>query len=164
MLRNDDSPKHEISDSSGGIEKRSGSIEKRSGSIFAGMSPIQRSLSSAFAGFVLYGVWAFWANYQYGAMIALKAAFVQGSYSFILTLCMTMLLEAIFRFNARVFSKQHLINWLTVTVCCALIFSSSWLINVMAGTPEIFRTVVLGYIVGSIYSILYVRGLANGTE
>lgn len=131
------------------------------GNLFVGLSPLQRSLASAFAGFFFYGAWAFWANHEHGPMLALKAGCVQGSYSFALTLCMTMLLEGVFRINARIFQHRYIVNWLTIAICCALIFSSSWAINVVAETPEIFRTVILGYIIGSVYSILYVHGLAR---
>lgn len=134
------------------------------GRLFARLSPLQRSLISALAGFFFYGAWAFWANHEHGPVLALKAGFVQGSYSFALTLCMTMLLEAIFRINTRVFNQRHVVNWLTIIICCALIFSSSWLINVIAETPEIFRTVILGYVVGLIYSTLYVLGLSKTLE
>lgn len=133
-----------------------------SANLFQRFSALQRSLLSASVGFLFYGAWAFWVNFTHGSMIALKAACVQGSYSFLLTLCMTVLLEAMFRFNSRVFSRQHLINWSTIVVCCVLIFSGSWIINVAAGTPEIFRTVILGYVVGGIYSASYVFSLARG--
>jgi len=130
-------------------------------SVFASFSSIQRSLASASAGVFFYGAWAYWANSMHGAIVALKAACVQGSYSFTLTLCMTMLIETMFRFNARIFNQQYVINWLTIGICCAIIFSTSWAINAVAGTPEIFRTVILGYVIGAIYSISYVYSLAR---
>lgn len=166
MLRDDQSVNSAVEQRPDNLLKEgSGRVLKESSdSLFARLSPLQRSLISALAGFVFYGVWAFWVNHQHGSVLALKAGCVQGSYSFALTLCMTMLLEAIFRFNSRVFNQQHLINWLTVTICCALVFTGSWVINVVAETPEIFRTVILGYIMGSIYSILYVRGLAKAID
>jgi hypothetical protein len=134
---------------------------RRTLSLFQRLSPIQRSLISAAAGFVFYGGWGYWVNVSYGQMVALKVACVQGGYSFLLTLCMTMLLEGIFRFNSRVLSARNLINWSTILVCCAIVFSGSWAINVAVGTPEVFRTVILGYIFGGIYSISYVFGLAR---
>lgn len=97
-------------------------------------------------------------------MAAIKAGCVQGAYSFILTMGMTMLLEGVFRVNSRVFNKTHFINWSTIIICCAAVFSVSWGVNFAAGTPEILRTVILGYIIGGIYSISYVYGLARGQE
>ena len=128
---------------------------------FNKLSPLQRSLISSSAGFIFYGAWAYWVNASHGSVIALKSACAQGGYSFLLTFCMTILLEAIFRFNSRVFSRERVINWLTITVCCAIVFAGSWGINVAAGTPEIFQTVILGYIVGAIYSSMYVFGLSR---
>ena len=130
-------------------------------SLFQRLSPLQRSLLSASAGFLFYGAWAYWVNSQHGMMIAFKAACVQGSYSFLLTLCMTLLLESLFRLNSYLFNKERVINWLTIAICCAIIFSGSWAINAAAGTPEIFRTVILGYVIGGIYSAVYVFGLAR---
>ena len=91
----------------------------------------------------------------------LKAGIVQGSYSFILTLCMTLLLEGVLKLNMRLFNKVSVINWATIIICCGAVFSVSWGINAAAGTPEILRTVILGYIIGGIYSISYVYGLAR---
>jgi len=122
---------------------------------------MQRSLLGAVAGFFFYGGWAYLVNSMHGHWPALKAACVQGSYSFVLTLCMTLLLEGMFRFMARFFSSRKLINWTTIFVSCLLVFSGSWFVNYLAGTPEIFRTVILGYAVGFIYSVSYVYGLAR---
>lgn len=129
--------------------------------LFQSFSALQRSLISAFAGFFFYGGWAVFVNWSYGMAAWVKAGIVQGSYSFILTLCMTLLLEGVFRLNNRLFNKEHVINWVTIIICCGAIFSVSWGVNAVAGTPEILRTVILGYIIGGIYSITYVYGLAR---
>ena len=132
--------------------------------MFNRLSVFQRSLVAALAGFVFYGAWAFWVNHAHGNMLALKAACVQGSYSFMLTLTMTLVLEGIFRFMSYFFSWRWLIDWTTISISCAIIFSGSWIVNVMAGTPEIFKTVVLGYVVGGLYCTVYVRGLARASS
>ena len=116
---------------------------------------------SAVAGFVFYGAWAYAVNYSYGQWIAAKAACVQGSYSFFLTFSMTLLLEALFKLMAKVFNRSGFVNWSTILISCALVFSGSWIVNMAAGTPEIFRTVILGYIIGAFYSVTYVLGLAR---
>lgn len=96
---------------------------------------------------------------MHGPVLAVKAACVQGSYSFLVTLGMTLLLEGIYRF---LFSKTGL-QWfsgvLTVILSCAPVFIGSWMVNAAAGTPEIFETVILGYVIGTIYSSSYVYGL-----
>ena len=61
----------------------------------------------------------------------------------------------------KTFSHQGVVNWFTVVVACSVVFSGSWIVNVAAGTPEVFRTVILGYIVGAFYSVSYVLGLAK---
>ena len=132
--------------------------------LFQSLSALQRSLISAFVGFFFYGSWGIFVNWSHGLMLAVKAGFVQGSYSFILTLCMTMLLEGIFRVNSKIFNKENFINWSTIIISCTAVFSVSWGVNAAAGTPEILRTVILGYIIGGIYSISYVYGLARSEE
>ena len=129
--------------------------------LFQSLSPLQRSVISAVAGFFFYGSWALLVNWKHGMMAALKAASVQGSYSFILTLVMTILLEGVFRLNSKVFNRTRIVNWSTIVMCCAAIFSASWMLNTIAGTPEVWRTVILGYVIGGIYSIAYVHGLAR---
>ena len=132
--------------------------------LFQSFSPLQRSIISALCGFFFYGGWAVFVNWKHGVMAATKAGCVQGSYSFVLTLCMTMLIEGVFRINSKVFNQSLLINWSTIVICCAAVFSVSWGVNSAAGTPEILRTVILGYIIGGIYSISYVYGLARSQD
>lgn len=129
--------------------------------IFHCLSPVQRSLISAFTGFFFYGGWAVYVNWAHGIMAAMKSGVVQGSYSFILTLCMTLLLECVFKISNRVFNQILLVNWTTIIVCCTAVFSLSWAVNAAAGTPEILRTVILGYIIGGLYIVTYVYGLAR---
>lgn len=131
---------------------------------FTALSPFQRSLASAAAGFVFYGGWAFLVNSMHGSMVAIKAACVQGGYSFTLTFCMTVLVESLFRLISKLSTTPVIVNWATIIITCTIVFSSSWLINTMAGTPEIFKTVILGYIIGSIYSATYVYGLARAKQ
>jgi len=138
--------------------------ESRILTIFQSLTPLQRSLISAFSGFFFYGGWAVYVNWSHGLMAAMKAGIVQGSYSFILTLCMTLLLEFVFKLSNRVFNQILLINWTTIIVCCTAVFSISWAVNAAAGTPEILRTVILGYIIGGIYIVSYVYGLARSEQ
>ena len=129
--------------------------------LFDRFSLAQRSLIPSFCGFLFYGSWAFFVNVMYGKLVALKAALVQGSYSFLITLFMTLMLEALHRTLSRRISNRVLSSWLTIIICCSLVFSGSWIVNVIAGTPEIFRTVILGYIIGGLFSITYVFGLSQ---
>lgn len=131
---------------------------------FALLNPYQRSLISALAGFLFYGTWAFMVNLSHSSTAAIKAACVQGSYSFVLTLTMTMLIEALFRTFRHLFNNTLLIIWTTILLACGLIFSASWLVNVLAQTPNILETVILGYVIGGSYTVIYVSSLAQHIE
>lgn len=128
---------------------------------FSRLTPIQRSAFSAVWALFGYGAWAYLVNSMHGAAAAIKAACVQGAYSFVITFFMTLLIEALYRGIALVFAHGKLTKTLTVLVTCSIIFSTSWWVNAMAGTPEIFGTVILGYVIGGIYTSSYVFGLAR---
>ena len=132
--------------------------------LFVKISPSQRSLVVALAAFFFYGAWAYWVNLSHGVSPALRAACVQGSYSLLLTFTITMLTEYIYLFFCRLLDNSLLINWATIVFVCTCVFSTSWWVNAMAGTPEIFRTVILGYLIGGTYTVLYVYGLARSNR
>ena len=117
-------------------------------------------MSAVFA-LVGYGGWAYMVNSMHGAAVGIKAACVQGSYSFALTFVMTVLIEVLYRFVSSISKIEILIKALTTVVTCAIIFSTSWWVNAMAGTPEIFNTVILGYVIGGVFTIAYVFGLSG---
>ncbi len=125
------------------------------------LSTLQRSLLGAWFGFVLYGGWALLVNMMHGEDSAMRAALVQGSYSFILTFFMTLLLESIFHCVKKTFDVSVVSVLITVTLACSLVFSGSWYVNYLSGTPEIFKTVILGYVLGGLYAIAYTIGLAK---
>lgn len=128
---------------------------------FDRMTPFQRSLFSAFAALIAYGGWAYLVNSMHGNFAAVKAACVQGSYSFLLTFLMTILIELLYRVSCAITNVELLSKVLTIVVTCSIIFSASWWVNVLAGTPEIFNTVILGYVVGGAFTASYVIGLAG---
>ena len=110
-----------------------------------------RGLLAATAGLLVYGSWAFFINYEHGTLAALKAGLTQGSYSFVLTLSMAFLMEWLFQL-----SEQPRVQFsLTFFVTCLLLYSTSWGINALAGTPEIFLTILPGAILGTIYTLSY---------
>ncbi|MBX2847795.1 MAG: hypothetical protein KTR16_05725 [Acidiferrobacterales bacterium] len=129
--------------------------------LFGQLKPLQRSLLSGLLGFLFYGAWAYSVNMSHGVMAASKAACVQGSYSFVLTFVMTLLIEYLFRSICGRLNNRVVIIWLTIAITCLLIFSASWWVNVIAQTPEIFETVILGYIIGGVYTVVYVYSLSN---
>lgn len=128
---------------------------------YKGLSPFYRSFVSAILGLIVYGGWAIAVNLMHGDSLAFKAGLVQGSYSFLLTFVSTMLIEISYRRIARFMDSAFLAIVVTVMLCCGLIFSSSWLVNYLFATPEIFKTVVLGYVFGGIYCVVYTVALAR---
>ncbi len=128
---------------------------------FNKFSPLQRSLISALAALLSYGAWGYLVNSMHGTHAAFKAASVQGIYSFVLTMLMTFLIEIIYSLVSRYISSRALISAITIVINCILVFSASWWINYIAGIPEIFNTVILGYIFGGIFTVIYVTGLSK---
>lgn len=126
--------------------------------LFDRLSLAQRSVLPSLAGFLFYGSWAFAMNIMHGIPVAMKSAAVQGAYSFFITLGMTLMIEAMFRFFRR-FLSVWLASGLTIVFSCTPVFIGSWLVNLAAGTPEIFKTVILGYVIGLFFSTTYVIGL-----
>lgn len=96
---------------------------------------------------------------MHGPAVALKAALVQGLFSFLVTLAMTLMLEAIYRFFSKLTDWSWFSAVMTVISTCLPVFAGSWLVNAASGTPEIFETVILGYVIGAVYSSSYVYGM-----
>ena len=133
-------------------------------SLFDRLSVAQRSFIPSAVGFLFYGFWAFLVNIMHGPAPAVKAALVQGSYSFLITLGMTLMIETMYRFFVKLTACYWLSAVATVALSCAPVFIGSWMVNVAAGTPEIFETVILGYVIGLIYTSSYVYGLTKKNE
>ena len=113
-----------------------------------------RILLSAFVAFVGYGAWAFYANHAYIFSVSIKAALTQGSYSFVLTLSMTSVMEFLHQALGKVRSRLPL----TILITCLFLYITSWGINKLLRTPEILMTILPGMIIGTIYTFSY--GLA----
>lgn len=112
-----------------------------------------RSLLSATIGLIGYGAWAWYANSGYGEAAALKAAITQGSYSFSITLVLTLLMEYLYRRSQSVL--------LTALPTSLMLYISSYTVNYLAGTPEILMTILPGAIISTIYAIAYSLGLSK---
>lgn len=118
---------------------------------------LTRSIVSGLFGFLAYGGWAFFVNYDHGLHAATKAAFTQGSYSFAVTLVMTLFMEYLFRLLA----NPTLRFCVTFFGTCAVLYSTSWGVNALAGTPEIFMTILPGIIIGTAYTFGYTLSLTR---
>ena len=98
---------------------------------------------------------------MHGRESAFKAGLVQGAYSFLLTFVMTLLIETIFKALMKILHHKPVVAGLTIMLTCAMVFSGSWYVNYLAGTPEIFNTVILGYVLGGVYTLVYTVVMAE---
>lgn len=114
---------------------------------------------SALVGFAAYGAWAYVANMNHGDEMATRAALTQGSYSFIITLVLTGLMEKLFAWLATCSPRQRF--WLSTLPVCLLLYLSSWTVNYLAGTPNILLTILPGAIMSSVYTFSYIAALAK---
>ncbi len=119
-----------------------------------------RSLLAGLAGFVGYGGWAWYANLDHGADIAMRSGLVQGGYSLVLTFVMTLVTEYLF---AR---WQHHANAAirTTALISTILFCSAYSIHLLVGTPEIVMTITPGFVIGSIYTYVYILGLRASSK
>lgn len=116
-----------------------------------------RSLLAGLAGFVGYGAWAWYANLDHGSEIAMRSGFVQGGYSLVLTFLMTIVTEALY------LRWQQLSGAVvrTTLVVSTILFASAFTIHLLVGTPEILMTITPGFIIGTIYTYVYLLGLRS---
>ena len=115
-------------------------------------TPFVRSVLSGLAGFVVYGGWAYLVNVDHGQDLAMMIGLVQGSYSFALTFIMTLVTEWLF--------EKCDGQFLTImAIVCTALFVTPYLIHMFIGTPEILMTILPGFVIGSIYTGVYVMGL-----
>ena len=111
----------------------------------------KRIFISAFFGLFFFGLWAYWVNSGYGQYLAIKAAFIQGSYSFIVTLVNTYFIERVYR----CLDGRRLQVITTAVLTTVLVCSLSWYLNTVLGTPEVLMTILPGCLVSSIYCFTY---------
>jgi hypothetical protein len=114
-----------------------------------------RGIAAGILGFVVYGGWAFYVNSQHGAAVGLKAGFVQGTYSFALTLSTTLLMEFLWTSLQNTRGRY----FLTLSITNSLTFTTAYLINSVFLTPEILPTIIPGFLIGIVYSAFYLFSL-----
>lgn len=116
-------------------------------------SRLARILIPAIAGFIGYGSWGYFINNMgHGWEMGLRAGLVQGSLSFTITLVFNGVMEAVYK------ALKHK-GWSIVVTITALI-STSFIINTIAGTPEVIATIAPGSVIGSFYVYTYISNLA----
>lgn len=113
------------------------------------------TLLTALAAALGYGGWAIFANFEHGIKPGVIAGLVQGVYAFISTLSITHIARWVFlKFNCA---------WRGITVG----FIASFIVMIalplsvhnLAGTPDIWQTILPGLIWGSIYLIGFLISL-----
>jgi len=118
-----------------------------------------RTTISALAAFIAYGLWAFYVNMDHGTNVGIKSALTQGSYSCVLTLSMAYITEWIYQLS----SQQRFQLQATFIITCLLLYSTSWGINALLGTPEILMTIFPGAVIGTLYTFGYTLTLSKLT-
>jgi len=119
-----------------------------------------RSLVAATAAGVGYGAWAWFANSAAGDEAALKAALVQGGYSFVLTFLMTHVTQWLYCYTGG-------LVWLTTLLSSVLLLITAYAIHVIAGTPEVGLTIAPGFTIGTVYTaffVVYLKSLTQSVE
>ncbi len=119
------------------------------------MSALSKSLLSATAGALIYGGWAYWVNMSDGAQMAITTALVQGSFSFVLTLSMTLILEYLYRFLGP--GTGAVVG--TTAAVSAFMFATAYSLQWLAGSSEILMTILPGYLIGTVYAASYAVSL-----
>ena len=112
-----------------------------------------RTFGPAFAGFLGYGGWGFFCNYTHGIQMGLQSGLVQGSFSFTITLIFNGVMEFVY--------KRLQLKFATIAISASALVGTSYLINFVAGTPNILATIAPGAVVGCFYIFGYVSNLAK---
>lgn len=118
-------------------------------------SGILRGIAAGILGFIVYGSWAFYVNFQHGLTSGVQAGIVQGTYSLALTLSTTMLMEFLW-VSFQSIKGQHV---LTIAMTSVITFATAYSINWIFDTPEILLTIFPGFLIGLLYTIFYVFSL-----
>lgn len=124
------------------------------------MSPLSKSLLSATAGALIYGSWAYWVNMSDSTQMAITTALVQGSFSFVLTLSMTLILEYLYRFLGP--GTGAVVG--TTAAVSAFMFATAYSLQWLAGSGEILMTILPGYVIGTTYAAFYAVSLERNAR
>lgn len=115
-----------------------------------------RSLGAGIAGFLVYGGWAYYVNADHGHDMGVMAGVTQGTYSFVLTMSTTYLME----FLLITFRHMPGRRTATVVVTSVITFGTAFGIHFLIGTPEILLTILPGFLIGTAYTVSYVTAVS----
>lgn len=113
------------------------------------MSSRGRLVALSSAAFVVYGAWAALANLGHGSHVALRAGLAQGASSATTTLLIGALVEGLRR---RVSASAAALLAASVTGTFHVV------VHLVAGTPELARTVAPSIAVGYLFALAYAVG------
>lgn len=116
-----------------------------------------RILVPPLMGLLFYGTWAFWVNSEFGYAAAFRAAATQGAYSFTITLLLALVVEWLFVLFKSMPWRQC---WVGI-IACLLLYSTSWGVNALTGTPNILWTILPGAAVSTVYTVFYIITLSK---
>ena len=106
---------------------------------------------------MVYGGWAYFVNQSHGQQAGINAGLTQGSYSFVLTLSTTFLMEHLMLMLAEVRGRKLI----TIGVTSAITLGIAYLIHWLMGTPEIWLTILPGFAIGTAYTVTYVMAISS---
>lgn len=106
---------------------------------------------------MLWGGWAFFANYEHGFTIALKALCAQGVMSFTIASFVTSLVAFFVSLPLATSVKFSL----GVLVPVTIIFCLQLSIHLAAGTPNIITTIFPSVSTGGVWCFIYARKLLS---
>ena len=110
-----------------------------------------------------YGGWALYSNWPAvsnaeAEMIAIRAGIIQGGYSGLLTLINIIILEAVFlKLNSRLPCNVNMVA--TVSIATVAQYSIIIPVHIMNQTPNIFITLLPGFIIGTAFSTAYLMSV-----
>lgn len=117
------------------------------------MSPRVRLSALALAAFVVYGGWAAVANHGHGARLAFRALVTQGSSSALTTLLIGGLVELL---------RRRIPGGAAAVLAASVTAAFHVVVHLLAGTPEVARTVAPSMVVGYVFAAAYAAGTRRG--
>ena len=102
---------------------------------------------------VAFMLWGLYVNWDYGLGSRIQVAVTQG----LLGLTATFFSAEIVVWLVRIFREKSHPVLLAGTTSWSLIYTIVWLVHLLAGTPETFKTVLPGMISGVFFSFGYAK-------
>jgi len=107
------------------------------------------NLSAAVQGFILWGGWGFYVNYQTSLINGITSGLVQGLFSFFATFAVIKSLTVLFNFF-----EVKLLKYIIPALLMVLSLASlSFIAHTFAGTPEILKTIAPNLFVSTLFCI-----------